>query len=108
MTPTDPRQRIAAAVPIAAELRDLVLREADPGFRLGWYDRLRRLLDILETDDDPDEVLKYAALTFDQLYSGGRNFADFIIYRADPQERVAANERLAGLTGELRRLLHGT
>jgi hypothetical protein len=64
--------------------------------------------DILETDDDPDEVLKYAALTFDQLYSGGRNFADLIIYRADPQERVAANERLAGLTGELRQLLHGT
>jgi hypothetical protein len=99
--------RIAAAVPLAAELRDLVLREAERGLGAAWNGRLVQLLDILGTDDDPDEVLTYAALTFDQLYRGPRNFGEFMIYRPDQQEQIAANEHRIRLTGELRDLLHG-
>ncbi|GAA2502236.1 hypothetical protein [Winogradskya humida] len=105
-TPLEPRERIAVAVPIAIELRELVLREAERGFRMAWYDRLRQVVDILETDDDPAEVLKYAGLAFDQLYSGGRNFGDFIIVRPDAERTAAENKRVRRLTGELRELLH--
>ncbi|BFU44265.1 hypothetical protein [Krasilnikovia sp. MM14-A1004] len=105
MTPTDPR--IAAAVQAASQLRELVLREAPRGFRFAWADRLRQMLDILATDDDPAEVLTYAALTLDRMYAGGRNFADFSIYRADRAEMLAENEKLTALITELRRLLHG-
>lgn len=106
MTSLDPRQRIAAATEIATQLRDLVLKEAERGFRLAWYDKLRKMIDILGTDDDPAEVLKYASLTYDQLYAGGRSFGDFIISRTDPQELVEENRKLARLTGELGKLLH--
>ncbi|MFI7602177.1 hypothetical protein [Actinoplanes sp. NPDC049681] len=108
MTVADPRERITVAERIAARLRDLVHREAPRGVRLAWSEQFRRLLDILGADDEPDEILKYAALAFDQLYSGGRNFADFVIQRPDRRELVAENERLAALAEELKRLLHGS
>ncbi|WP_212996833.1 hypothetical protein [Winogradskya consettensis] len=89
-------------MPIAIELRELVLREAERGFRMAWYDRLRQVVDILETDDDPAEVLKYAGLAFDRI----SDFADFIIVRPDAEQTVAENERVRRLTGGLRELLH--
>ena len=102
-----PADRIAAAVPLATELRELVLREADRGLGAAWNNRLVQLLDILRTDDDPAEVLTYAALTFDKLYQGPRNFGEFMIYRPDQPAQIAANEHRLRLTGELRDLLHG-
>ncbi|GAB1690816.1 hypothetical protein [Krasilnikovia sp. M28-CT-15] len=108
MTASDPHETIAAATRAAAQLRELVLREAPRGVRLAWAEQLRQVVDILTTDDDPAEVLKYAMLTFDRLYSGGRNFSDFHVERPDRAAMVAENEQLAALTGELHGLLHST
>jgi hypothetical protein len=107
MSTDDQARRIAEATRIASELRDLVLAEAERGFRLAWYDQLRRIVDILTTDDDPAEVLKYAALSYDRLVSGPRNFGDFIISRTDPDELAARNRERVRMTDELGRLLHG-
>jgi hypothetical protein len=81
---------------VAEELADLLRREGGRD-ALIWQQRLR---EIAAADD-----AAAAKDVFDGMYAGGRNFADFHIWRTDEAERIALNERVSELTDRLRRLL---
>lgn len=88
---------------VAGALADL-LRQEGGRDGLVWQQRLRQVAHNLSVEDA--SALAVAREDFDSLYAGGRNFADFHIWRTDEAERIALNERVSELTDQLRRLLH--
>jgi hypothetical protein len=95
-------ERIAAARATAEELSEIIRGEGRAG--LVWQQRMRQIVDDLSVSDTAD-ALAAARERFDSLYAGGRNFADFHLWRTDESQRIAANERLSGLVKRLRELL---
>jgi hypothetical protein len=96
--------RVLAARGLVAELADIVERGGYEG--AVWYRKLQDIATVLgETDRPAQDLLRDAAEMLDAMYEGPRNFSDFHIYRDDPVSRVAANENLAALVGELTTML---
>ena len=81
---------------VAEELAELLRREGGRD-ALIWRQRLFEIVGAQDAATAKD--------VFDGMYAGGRNFADFHIWRSDEAERIALNERVSGLTDRLRRLL---
>jgi hypothetical protein len=101
----DKRRRVDTARDVARELSRIILAEGRQG--LVWQQRMRQIADDLSVPDaTDDERLAAARENFASLYAGGRNFSDFHIWRTDETERIAANQRLSTLVGQLRTLLH--
>jgi hypothetical protein len=99
------RARVDTAREGAVELSGILLAEGRQA--LVWQQRMRQIAADLTVPDATDgERLAAARDRFDSLYAGGRNFADFHIWRADQAERIAVNERLSALVQRLRGLLH--
>lgn len=88
----------------ATDLSALLAAEHRAGF--AWQQRMWQIAACLCADASDDEALRAARVRFQGLYAAGRNFGDFHLWRSDPDERAAANERLATLTTRLHDLLH--
>ncbi|MFF5288593.1 GNAT family N-acetyltransferase [Paractinoplanes globisporus] len=88
----------------AADLSALLAADSRAGH--AWQQRMWQIVACLCADASDEEALRTARVRFEGLYAAGRDFGDFHLWRTDPQERAAVNERLAALTGRLRDLLH--
>jgi serine/threonine-protein kinase RsbW len=97
------RKAVAEAGEIATELAELIGREGRSA--LVWQQRFRQIAGELAAEAPAPQVLAAARECFDRLYTAGRNFADFHLWRDDITERLAANEHLTALVGRLRDLL---
>ena len=99
-----PGERIVEARQTAEELAEVIRAEGRDG--LVWQQRVRQVAADLSAPGATDtERLAVARERFGSLYAGGRNFADFHIWRTGEAERIAANERLSELVRRLRELL---
>lgn len=93
MTGKDARSRRAAAAAAAGRLAETIKLEGDPS-AYAWYLKLLDIRDVLDSPASDEEALGEAAVMFDALYEGPRNFSDFNIWREDVAARVRENKRV--------------